>query len=266
MNKSPYEILGVSETASADEVKKAYRKMARKYHPDLNPGDKDAENKMNEINEAYDRITNPEKYVQSDARRAAAEGTSPFGNPFGGGSGGSNPYGPYSPYGNPNGPYGWTTINWEDIFGSDIFNENVRNNSASPTIHTEATSEDSSEIRRAIDEINADKPIDALEILQAIARSEHNARWHYLCAIANHNAYHKVEAINHIRKARKMDKSNTTYTQAEKIINQSSQQYRQEGTEQGFTMGFTNPANLCCCCCLGSSLCGPFMNPFIFCI
>ena len=52
-----YEVLGVSRGASEDEIKKAYKKMARKYHPDLNPGDKTAEEKFKEVNEAYDAVT-----------------------------------------------------------------------------------------------------------------------------------------------------------------------------------------------------------------
>ena len=52
----PYKVLGISPDATDEEVKKAYRAMAKKYHPDLNPGDKNAEQKMKEINEAYDRI------------------------------------------------------------------------------------------------------------------------------------------------------------------------------------------------------------------
>ena len=58
MQGNPYKILGVSENCSDDELTKAYRKLAKKYHPDLNPGDKEAELKMGEINAAYEEIKN----------------------------------------------------------------------------------------------------------------------------------------------------------------------------------------------------------------
>ena len=72
-----YELLGVSRTASPDELKKAYKKMALKYHPDRNPGDKAAEEKFKQINEAYETLSNPEKRQIYD--QYGAEGLKGFG-------------------------------------------------------------------------------------------------------------------------------------------------------------------------------------------
>lgn len=70
-----YEVLGVGRDASADELKKAYRKMALKYHPDRNPGDKEAEEKFKEAAEAYDVLSNPDKKAKYDQfGHAAFEG------------------------------------------------------------------------------------------------------------------------------------------------------------------------------------------------
>ena len=61
-----YEVLGVSKNASEDEIKRAYKKLARKYHPDMNPGDKEAEEKFKEVNEANEVLSNPEKKAKYD--------------------------------------------------------------------------------------------------------------------------------------------------------------------------------------------------------
>lgn len=65
-SKDYYDILGVGRGASADEIKKAYRKLTRKYHPDANPGDKEAEQKYREINEANEVLSDPKKRAQYD--------------------------------------------------------------------------------------------------------------------------------------------------------------------------------------------------------
>ena len=90
-----YEILGVSKNASDDEIKKAYRKLAVKYHPDKNPGDKEAEAKFKEINEAHDVLSDKQKRARYDQFGHAGVGGAGYGgagaggfsgNPFAGGA------------------------------------------------------------------------------------------------------------------------------------------------------------------------------------
>lgn len=84
-----YEVLGVEKNATADEIKKAYRKKAIQYHPDRNPGDKAAEEKFKEAAEAYDVLSNPDKRARYDQfGHAGMSGAAGNGGPFGGFGGG----------------------------------------------------------------------------------------------------------------------------------------------------------------------------------
>lgn len=90
-----YKTLGVSKNASEDEIKKAYRKLARQYHPDRNPGDQEAEEKFKEISAAHDVLSDPEKRKEYDAGPAFG-GFGGFGGgqgPFGAGAGGAGGFG-----------------------------------------------------------------------------------------------------------------------------------------------------------------------------
>jgi molecular chaperone DnaJ len=99
-----YEILGVNKTASADEIKKAYRKVAMQFHPDRNPGDKSAEDKFKEAAEAYEVLSDADKKAQYD--RYGHAGVSSNGRGFSGG-GGMNMEDIFSQFG--------------DVFGEDLF-------------------------------------------------------------------------------------------------------------------------------------------------
>jgi len=82
-----YEVMGVPKNATDEEIKKAYRKLAKKYHPDLNPGDKTAEAKFKEVNEAYEVLSDKDKKARYDQFGHA--GVDPN---FGGGAGGGSPF------------------------------------------------------------------------------------------------------------------------------------------------------------------------------
>ncbi len=89
----PYKVLGVSPDASDEEIKAAYRRLAKQYHPDRNPGDAAAAKKMQEINAAYEQIKNPEKASQSSG------GQGGYGQSYGGYGGyGGYGYGPFGGY------------------------------------------------------------------------------------------------------------------------------------------------------------------------
>lgn len=271
----PYKILGVAPTASPDEVKKAYRKKARENHPDLNPGDKHAADRMNEINEAYDRIINPEKYVTRDAREAAAKAaqqraaqgghpgtgyTSGY-NPYAGGSSsGSSGTSGQNPYGS-DGPNGWAGygFDWDDLFGFG-YSGSV----GSAPIHPEASAQDSPVVRGVIEDINASRFQKAVDTLNTITSHGRDARWYYLSALANNGAGNTLMALEQIRRAVRMDPSNLDYQRVQRQLQAASQTYEQEVTQQGFSMGI-DPVQLCCmgwCCCSAMT---PVVGPGLIC-
>ena len=109
-----YEVLGVDKSASADDIKKAYRKLAMKYHPDRNPGDKSAEEKFKEVGEAYEVLSDADKRSRYDSYGFA--GVDPNFNPNAGGGFG--------------GGFGGAGFDFGDIFG-DFFGGGASSRSAS---------------------------------------------------------------------------------------------------------------------------------------
>jgi len=85
MIDDPYKVLGLSPDASDEEIKQAYRRLAKKYHPDLNPGDPVAAKKMQQVNAAYEQIKNPEKAQPNPGSSGGYGGYGGYGyDPFGG--------------------------------------------------------------------------------------------------------------------------------------------------------------------------------------
>ncbi len=101
--KDYYAILGVSKTASADEIKRTFRKLARKYHPDVNPNNKAAEAKFKEVSEAYEVLSDEDKRKKYDQfgqywQQAERAGSSGFGGPGGAGAAGGFDFGAYGSF------------------------------------------------------------------------------------------------------------------------------------------------------------------------
>jgi molecular chaperone DnaJ len=211
----PYQILGVDPSASDEEIKRAYRKLAKQYHPDANPGDEYAAKKMQEINDAYDRIKNPEKNQ----------------GPGGGSQG-------YNPYGQGYGSYGYGP------FGGYYQQQNRSYNQKYADSHLQA----------AYNYILYRRYREALNVL-AQFEGVKGAEWYYLSALANQGIGNQVTALEHMRKAVSMDPGNQEYLNALDRMEHGGDAYRrQAGNFQGFDLKM-NPCTSLCLCYLCNRIC-----------
>ena len=181
MIENPYQVLGVSPNASDEEIKQAYRRLAKQYHPDRNPGDPVAAKKMQEVNAAYEQIKNPDK------------------------PGGSQ----YAPF------HGQTA--------------------------------NAGQYRQAAYRyIQFRRFREALNVLQN--DTNHDAQWHYLCALAHNGLGNQITALEHIRQAVAMEPDNPVYRNTLNIIENGGYVYRQTaGNYRGFAWGGSSLASLCMC-------------------
>ena len=213
--RDPYEVLGVSRDASDDDIKKAYRKLAKQYHPDVNPGDKTAEEKMKEINAAYDAIKNGTANQYSAQGGAAGQG----------GYGGYG-YGGYSGYGG-YGQSGWQTYTWDPFRGWTAYGSQQQ---------TRQDPEETNELRAAHNYIAARHYAEALHVLSNIA--DRTAKWYYYSAIANAGQGNRILALEHARQACKMDPGNAEYETYLDELERGGNAYRQAGGySQGMSLG-----------------------------
>ena len=246
MVEDPYQILGIPHSATEAEIKKAYRKKAKEYHPDLHPNDPVAIKKMQEVNEAYDMLMNPEKYAAKNAQqqRSSQQQHSSYNQ------GGSRNSGGYQ------GTGGWYSdfggFDFEDFFGGFGYSDSGSQRASSPQVEYG----DSPTIQRVVQAINNRQFQSAVNLLTNVTSTGRNARWYYLSAVANHGLGNTVQAMDHIQRAIKLDPNNRSYQQLYRQYRQAEQTY--ETNAQGFDMGAMQIQKVCMGLCLAQMFCNPF--------
>ena len=227
----PFSVLGVSHTASEDEIKSAYRKLAKKYHPDVNNGSTDSEEKMKEINEAY-----------AEALKIKRGGGTY--NP-----GAQSGYGSQSSYGQNSGYGGFGGFGF-DGFGFGGYGSQNSYTSSSP------------ELRTARSYINTGHFNEAINILQNM--SERSAEWFYLSARANVGLGNRSAALTYARQAAQMAPDNYEYAQLVANLEGNSNGYRQRSSSFG-GMPLVNCPSPLLWCCLMNLFCNCCGRGFFWC-
>lgn len=251
MIDDPYKVLGVSVGATQEEIKKAYRRKTKEYHPDTHPNDPNATKKMTEINEAYDMLMNPDKYA---SRRAQQQQSSSRQGGYSGGYGSSSQQGGYSGQQRNSGNYqnagGWSSdfgFDFDDFFG---FGSSYQTASTKP--NTEPG--DSPRIQQVVNAINSGGYQRALDLLFHVPSYERNARWYYLSSLANHGAGNSVQAVDHMQKACEMEPNNKTYQQLLRQFRQAERTY--DNNARGFNMNGFPLDKICLGLCMARLCCG----------
>ena len=258
MISDPYKVLGVEQGASQEEIKRAYRRKAKEYHPDLHPNDPNAATKMNEINQAYDMLMNPDKYAQKRAEEQARQQRQSYGNPYGqygygGQSHGSQQQGGYQGNGGWYSDFGGFGFGFDDFFGGG-YSGTVQPPQEMPG--------DSPQIRQVIRDINQRQYQAAVTRLQNIVSVSRDARWYYLSGVANHGAGNTILATEHMQRAVQMDPNNQLYHTLLRQYRQAGQTYEQNA--RGYNMGAMDPSRLCLSLCFLQMFC-PFCRYGICC-
>lgn len=238
---NPYQILGVSSDASDEDIKKAYRKLSRRYHPDANvnnPNKDQAEAKFKEVQQAYDQIMK--------------QRTGGYDNPYGGSSYGGNPYGNQSGGGNPYGDFG-DFGGFGDFWGSFGGFDNRQ--------HRSYGNEESPHLQAAANYIRNRHYREALNVLNNI--TERTARWYYYSAQANYGIGNNVQALEHAKTALQMEPDNIEYDNLVRMIESGESWYQTRRNPYG---GAVMNGNDCCMkLCIANMICNLCCGGRVFC-
>lgn len=218
--KDPYQVLGVSREASEEEITAAFRKLAKQYHPDLNPGDDSAQKRMAEINVAYEEIKSGRARYQDYSRPQSSQRPGGYGN-YGG-------YG-YNPF-------------------EELFRWQQQQQSRQQGYQRES-GDGFDPVRRYVNAMRYNEALYALS--QIHTRS---AEWYYLSAVANFGLGNRVSAMHQIEEAVRLDPNNANYQQARTQIAGSTQQYAQRSHMFGMP-SLSSINTLCMGLCLARLCC-----------
>ena len=190
MADDPYKVLGLTEGASKEEIKKAYRKKAKEFHPDLHPDDPKASEKMHQINEAYEHLMNPEKFQNRTAE--SGRQTSRQENDY------------------------------EDWFG-------FGRRQTTEILRPERMSGDSETIKQVVDLITIGKYLYANQTLNTVISQYRDGRWHYLSALANYGMGNTIAAMERIQTAIQMEPENVLYQNIKQSMYHTGRTYSSTG-------------------------------------
>lgn len=249
----PYSVLGISQGADDETIKKAYRQKCKQYHPDLHPDDPTCEDKFKEVQAAYSEIMREKQGGGSSGARSSG-----YSSYSGYGSTGQRTYGQSGQSSDYQDPFGFG-------FGFDPFGFGFGYSGGGQYAGQSTGRRDTPEMQAANNYIRNGYYQEALNVLEGIAANERSARWHYYAALACAGLGNNIRAQNEARTAVDMEPGNYEYQNLLDRLQNPGRTYRTY--QQTYTQpGGGNPlvrfcltlwiaqmffSLLSCCCCGG---------------